>query len=99
MRSSFESIVCLEKYGLSGWVTRTSRPSIESTSAASSFLTKTGYTYLLMPAKTHHAPNPHERKYEPAKSLATIGGKLIGLQLGALSFARLNLRLSQQLIK
>jgi predicted dehydrogenase len=38
--SSFESFVCFEKYGLSGWVTRTSRPSIENSSVASSFPTK-----------------------------------------------------------
>src|SRR6266852_3901917 len=38
--SSFESFVCFEKYGLSGWVTWTSRPSIENSSLPSSFPTK-----------------------------------------------------------
>ena len=63
-RSSFESFVCFEKYSLSGCVTRTSRPSIESTSAASSFLTKTGYTMLgnrslRSRVLVQHQPSPH----------------------------------------
>src|SRR2546429_218217 len=45
--SSFESVVCFEKYSLSGCVTRTSRPSIESSSAASCLLTKNSLTYFL----------------------------------------------------
>src|SRR6266568_6132756 len=73
MRSSFESLVCLEKYGLSGWVTRTSRPSIESSSAASSFLTKTGYTYL----------GGHRRSVFASESL----GRSSGTTILALGFA------------
>ena len=36
-------LVCFEKYGFSGWVTRTSRPLIESSSASSFWLTISGY--------------------------------------------------------
>src|SRR5687767_1570478 len=37
--SSFESFTCREKYGLLGWVTRTSRPSIARISTSSGRLT------------------------------------------------------------
>jgi hypothetical protein len=33
----------LEKYGLTGWVTRTSRPSIDRTAVESSFITESAY--------------------------------------------------------